>query len=129
TPNPVFDFSNSSTATGSATLNMSQDSGSAPVTAPTSGVDANRVLLGTFTFTGVSSGTALIQTADPHPTLADNVLHDGTVWDPVIVTPSAPIPATAVPEPSTLLLTGLAAGGGGLASFRRWRRRGAAVVC
>src|SRR5262245_33630843 len=62
TASPAFDTSIKSTATGSATLNVSQDSGSAAVTAPTTGADANRILIGTFTFTGVSAGTTNVVT-------------------------------------------------------------------
>jgi hypothetical protein len=121
TANPAFDFSVKSTGTGTATLNASQDSGSAPVTAPTTGADANRVLIGTFTFTGVSAGTTSVVTSDPHPLSDDNVLHDATVLDSVIANSSVAI-TVAVPEPGTLVLTGLWAAGLAVAGARRPRR-------
>src|SRR5262245_56869422 len=120
TANPAFDFASKSTGTGTASLNVLQDSGSAPVTAPTSGADANRILIGTFTFTGVNNGIATVVTSDPHTLADDNVLHNGTVLDSLIANSSATI--TVVPEPGSLVLTGLFAAGLAAASVRRLRR-------
>src|SRR5262249_11987684 len=57
TPNGAFDFASKSTGVNFASLNLTQDGGSSPVAAPSSGADANRILLGTFTFTGISAGS------------------------------------------------------------------------
>ncbi|HJZ94743.1 MAG TPA: hypothetical protein VKE40_28010 [Gemmataceae bacterium] len=122
TANPAFDFATKSTGTGSASLNLTQDSGSAPVTAPTSGADANRILIGTFTFTGVNAGTTTVLTSDPHLLSDDNVLHNGSVLDSMIANSSAAITVNAIPEPGTLVLTGLFAAGLAAASIRRLRR-------
>jgi hypothetical protein len=120
TPSGAWDNSFKSVGTGSASLNVTQDSGTGALKAPTTGTDANRVLIGTFTFTGVSAGNTLAVTADPHPGSDDNVLADGTVLDSLIVNSSAVI-TVAVPEPGTLLLTGLLACGFAGAAWSRRR--------
>jgi hypothetical protein len=125
TPNAAFDTSSKSVGTGTATANVAQVL-NAPITAPTSGADANRILLGTFTFTGVSGGTTSTVTFDPHPAPTnDNVLGNGTVLDSLIVNSSVTI-TVAVPEPSTFVLTGLVGTGIAAAALRRFRRRQAA---
>jgi hypothetical protein len=119
--NPGFDFS--TTGIPTATVNNYQDT-SPTLKAPTSGADANRILLGTFTFTGVSAGSTLAVTADPGA-LNDNVLGSGfgaTAIDGLIQNASASITVTAVPEPGTIVLTGLLATGLAGAGFRRVRR-------
>ena len=123
TPNGSFDVANRSVTSTSAKLQEFQDT-SAPVVAPTTGTDANRILVGTYKFTGLSVGTSLVVTADPDPTpgFNDNVLGDGTVLDGLIANNSAAITVTAVPEPGTLALTGLFAAGLGAAGLRRLRR-------
>jgi hypothetical protein len=122
TPNPAFDTSSKGLGTGNATVNVSQVL-NPPVTAPTTGADANRILLGTFTFTGISGGTTTVATFDPHPAPTDdNVLGNGTVLDAGILNSSVAI-TVAVPEPSTLLLTGLVASGIAGAALRRRRLR------
>jgi hypothetical protein len=94
--------------------------------APTSGTTAGAILLGTFTFTGVSAGSTLTLTAQPHPApFQNNILGDGTQIDPLIANSSAVITVTAVPEPSTLVLTGLTAS---VIGFGRWRRRRGVAV-
>jgi hypothetical protein len=121
TANPAFD--SSSTATGANANVTEHQTISSPVKAPTSGADANRILLGTFTFTGVSAGSTLTVTAIPSTGTNVNVLGDGTVLDSMIVGSSAAITVTAVPEPGSMLLAGLAvAGFGAGVVYRRLRR-------
>jgi hypothetical protein len=122
TANPAFtDTPTVSVTANSASLNVATLNGSG-VMAPTSGADANRILLGTFTFTGVSAGTTTALTADPHPNplIGDNVLANGTVLDSVIANSSVAI--SVVPEPGTLVLTGLLATGIVGGAVRRLRR-------
>ncbi len=124
TPNPAFNTSQTSVGTGTASLNEQQVA-SGPVFAPTTGPNTGAVLLGTFNFTGVSAGTTVTLTAQPHPAPFDNnVLNDGTVLDGMIANSSAVITVTAVPEPGSLLLGGLAAAGLGAGVLRRrWSRK------
>jgi hypothetical protein len=119
TANSAFD-TNSTNAGSSASVTEHQTTSSA-VLAPTSGTDANRILLGTFTFTGVSTGTTLTVTAVPSTGTSVNVLGDGTVIDSMIHNASAAV--TVVPEPSSLILTGLAAAALGTGLVRRRLRR------
>jgi hypothetical protein len=124
TANPAFTDTPTVTVTSnSASLNVATLNGSG-VMAPTTGADANRVLLGTFTFTGVSAGTTTALTADPHPNpaIADNVLANSTVLDSLIANSSVAITVNAVPEPGTLVLTGLLAAGIAGGAARRFRR-------
>jgi hypothetical protein len=129
TPNPTFNnnsfFIGTGTSANPSTLNVSQDVGG--IVAATSGPDANRILLGTFRFTGVSAGTTLTLTVDPHSGIDDNVLANGTVLDGLIANASAAITVTTpVPEPGTLILTGLLGlGGAAGAAWRRYRLRAA----
>jgi hypothetical protein len=116
--------SSTSTTGANAKLNVFQDV-SAPVTAPNSGADANRILIGTFTFTALSNGTTSIITADPSSS-NDTILANGTVIDGLITNSSAAI--TVTPEPGTVVLTGLLATGIGGAALRRLRRRAPAAV-
>ncbi|MBY0459578.1 MAG: PEP-CTERM sorting domain-containing protein, partial [Gemmataceae bacterium] len=107
-----------STTTARAFLFM--DSGTAAVTAPTSGADANRILLATFTFTGVTPGQSSTIAVDPSAG-ADNVLASGINLDPFITAgQTATINVTAIPEPGTFALAGLVLAGAGAA--RRFRR-------
>jgi hypothetical protein len=123
TPNAAFDTSTKSVGTGTASLNVFQST-SSPVLAPTSGTTAGAILLGTFSFTGVSAGSTFAVTAQPHPApFSNNVLGDGTVIDSMIANASAVITVTAVPEPGSLLLAGLAAAGMGVGAWRRRQRR------
>src|SRR5262249_16776097 len=66
-PSGQFDSGTTSTSSSQSKVADFQDAGSAPVTAPTSGADANRILLGTFRFTGLSQGSTFLSTADPSP--------------------------------------------------------------
>lgn len=107
------------TAGNPAALRVFQDIGG-PVTAPATGPEANRVLIGTFRFTGVSIGTTAFVTADPGAG-ADTVLADGLVLDGMINNTAGLITVTAIPEPGALALAGLAAAPL-LARLRRRRR-------
>jgi PEP-CTERM motif len=89
-----------------------------PVVSPNS--DPNRILLGTFTFTGITVGSTPATTSFPTNSGADNVLADGTAIDSFIGQSTLAIQVTAVPEPGTILLTGL---GASAIAFGAWRRR------
>jgi hypothetical protein len=79
----------------------------------------NSILLGTFTFTGVTAGQSTLSTTSLLGSGSDNTLADGTSIDNLISNSSAIIAVNAVPEPSTLLLGGLLATG---IAARRLRR-------
>jgi hypothetical protein len=115
----------SSTSVANASINEASGSLNPGVTAPSSGAFANRILVGTFTFTGVSSGQTLTVTALPGSG-ADNVLGDGTtiIDSNLANNPVTAVITVAVPEPGTLVLTSLlAVGGAAGAAWRRYRRR------
>ncbi len=112
--NPAFDQSN--TTIGANAQIIESVVQNVPVVSPTG--DPNRILIGTFTFTGLTPGSTLAVTALPG-TGADNVLGDGTVIDSLIANSSAVITVAAVPEPGTMLLTGMGAAAIGLGVWRR----------
>src|SRR5262249_25596421 len=111
-----------SSGTTTATLQVHDSSG---VFAPTSGADANRILLGTFTFSGLSARSAATVSAFPDSKSANNVDGANNNLDSLINQSSAAITVVAVPEPSTLLLCGLGVVALGVGAWRR-RRRAAA---
>jgi hypothetical protein len=125
TPNSVanggqFQAGTKSAGTGTATV-RDFNTTTSPVMASTSGTDANRILLGTFAFTGLTINSTTVLTLDPSVT-NDNVLGDGTVLDSLInYNSTVSVTVTAVPEPSSLLLAGLLAGGLSVAGWRRRR--------
>jgi hypothetical protein len=128
TPSSAFGGPNNtnvstSSGTTTATLQVHDDSG---VVAPTSGADANRILLGTFTFKGLSAGSAVTVSAFPDPNSANNVDANHTNLDSMINQSSAAITVVAVPEPSAVILCGLGASAFALGGWRRFRRRPAA---
>lgn len=104
-----------SVGSGSASLNVSN---STAVKAA-----SNHILLGTFTFTGVTAGVTTAVTVDPHGGFDDTVLADSTVIDGMIANASAAITVTAVPEPGSFFLCGLAAFGMMGGAYRARRRR------
>jgi hypothetical protein len=120
TANSAFDAGHT---TGTGANAFVSEFSSSSVTAPSSGANANRVLVGTFTFTGVSAGQTLTVTALPglNP---DNVLGDGvTSIDAALANnATSAVITVAVPEPGTLILTGLCAAGLAAAGVRRLRR-------
>lgn len=122
--NAAFDDTPNKTVTATeAALRQATDLNPA-VKAATSGADANRVLIGTFRFTGLAVGSDLALTLDPNAApVGNNVLDDGTVLDSLIANDTAVITVTAVPEPGTLALAGLLAVGVAGGAARRVRRR------
>jgi hypothetical protein len=119
-----FDPVNNSTVVGNgnATIAVGQVSGESAVKAGSGSPNtSNSILLGTFQFTGVSAGTSLVVSTAAFPGSDVNVLYNGTVIDSMITNSSAAITVVAVPEPGTLILTGLLATGiaGGYARKRR----------
>jgi len=127
TPNAAF--GSSSTTTGASASVSEFINGSTGVIAPTTGPDANRVLLGTFTFTGVSGGSTLTLTALPGMN-PDNVLNNGSMGNPgtaidgfITTFPSASITVVAVPEPGSLLLSGMAVAAFAGGWYRRRRQQ------
>src|SRR5262249_32114047 len=121
TANSSFDVN--STSTGANAKVTEFQTISSPVKAPTSGTDANRVLLGTFTFTGVSAGTTLTVTAIPSTGTSVNVIAPGGAdsgsIDGSILNASAAITVTAIPEPGSMILAGIAVAGFGAGLLRR----------
>jgi hypothetical protein len=110
-------------AAGASVVGVSQLFPESPVKAGSGAPNtANSILLGTFQFTGVSTGSSLIVTSNSFPGEDVNVLGDGTVIDSMIQNSSAVITVVAVPEPGTLFLTGMAAAALGLSAWRRRRR-------
>jgi hypothetical protein len=125
TPNSQFGYASTTTgANPSVSEYITSSQGVTPSTV------SNAVLLGTFTFSGVSAGTTATITALPGQN-PDNVLNDGTNGNPgtaidsMIANASAVITVAAVPEPGTLVLTGLVAVGVAGAYLRR---RGAVIA-
>jgi hypothetical protein len=106
-------FTNITTQTGS-NASVNEYTLGNPVMAST-----NSILLGTFTFTGVTAGQSTLSTTSLLGSGSDNTLADGTSIDNLISNSSAIIAVNAVPEPSTLLLGGLLATG---IAARRLRR-------
>lgn len=87
-----------------------------------------RLLLGTFTFTGLSNGVVNLTATDtPGATFNDTVDTSGNVLDAALLNGTATITVTNVPEPGTIVLTGLLATGIAGAAVRRARRTPAAV--
>ena len=127
--NSAFDTQQPSITPGKASVNDTQVI-SGGITAPSSGANTDRILLGAFTFTGVSAGTTTALTSTPHagssPPISDNNLADSpnyTSIDSLIANANASITVTAVPEPGTLVLTGLLASLMGVGAWRRRRRQ------
>jgi hypothetical protein len=125
TPNSAFGGPNNTslTTSGGTTTATVQVHNNSPILAPTGGADANRILLGTFTFTGLTAGTAVTLTALPDPSTQNNIDGLNNVLDSMVHNSQAAITVNAVPEPSTLVLTGLLACGFAGAAARRYRRR------
>jgi len=129
TPSSAFggpNNTNVSTSGGTTTASVQvHDDGG--VLAPTTGADANRILLGTFTFSGLSAGSAVTVSAFPDPKSANNVDGNHNNLDSLITQSSAAITVVAVPEPSTVILCALGTCAVGVGAWRR-RRRAAAQV-
>jgi len=91
----------------------------------------DRILLGTFTFTGLSNGIMSLSTADLTPVSGvDNTISvGGTVLDELIANATATLQVgdvEVVPEPSSQLVFGVCLAIGGLACWLRSKRRQAA---
>ncbi len=131
TGNANFAYSNTNVGTttnNGATVNtasVQNVSLTTPVTVPSG---TNQILLGTFTFTGLSVGSDVTFTAQPTATGANNVDGNGHNLDGLISGASAFISVTAVPEPGSLMLTGLGAGALGLGVWKRRQKPLAAQV-
>ena len=131
--NPLFNYTLSGNgsnglASGSSILEVSQGSGSPVLAGSGSPNTSNSVLLGTFQFTGVSVGQSLVVSTNSFSGLDVNVLGDGTVIDSMIQNSSAFINVVAVPEPGTLVLTGLLAMGGLVGGCARRIRQKPAIA-
>jgi len=96
---------------------------------PQNADSAGRILLGFFTFSGLAGGSQAVTLRDPNLAQADNtssptagldsLISNGTTGAPLTLT------VTAVPEPGTLMLCGLATVG--FAALRRRNRKTAVV--
>jgi hypothetical protein len=127
TPNTTANggqFDTGSSTTGASAYATVTQVFSAPVVAPTSGTNANRILIGEFTFTGESAGSTITVTAVPSTGSNVNVLGNGTSIDSMLAANpiSASITVVAVPEPSSMALGGLAVAGLAGGVFRRLRK-------
>jgi hypothetical protein len=96
---------------------------SSPTVFPSMG-DPNRILLGTFTFTGLNGGISMISVADLDPTMgADDIISGlGTVLDSQVTSGNASIAVN--PEPSSFALSIVFTAICGLRVYWRRRRRG-----
>jgi hypothetical protein len=101
TGNPSFDKVR--TTTGATAFIKESVKNVPPVTSPAN--DQSRILIGTFTFTGLSADSSTMVVTSLPNGAGDNVLGDGTVIDSLITNSSATVTVTALPEPRTLLLT------------------------
>jgi hypothetical protein len=111
-------FGANNTSTGTVEVHSAT-----PVFATVSDGSGNQaILLGTFTFTGSTPGTAATISAFPNQSGSSNVDGSGASLDGLISQSGATISVTAVPEPGSLILTGLAASALGLGAWRRRRR-------
>ncbi|HTK76009.1 MAG TPA: PEP-CTERM sorting domain-containing protein [Gemmataceae bacterium] len=88
--------------------------------------ETNRVLIGTFVFTGKSVGNVQLVAADPNPTATGDITNFATGSPPLDTAAILASGATAnlivavpVPEPGTMALAGL--GIAGLVAYRRRR--------
>ena len=111
--NPGFDDITKSVSVGQADLYAAAFLN--PLLTPDA---SNRILVGTFTFSGVSAGTTTISVADLDPALDDTVTGDypfTSALDPDITSSTATITVksqTVVPEPASCLIWGLIFGVG-----------------
>lgn len=87
---------------------------------------AGRILLGTFTFHALAEGAVTLAAVDPNTAGFDTSSFNTTAgvpninYDPLLVAGAATLNVTQVPEPTSLLLLGMAAIG-----YRRGRAYGA----
>jgi hypothetical protein len=126
TPNDDAHSGSFNAANTTTSINNSGSTGVAILTegytSPTTGLKGNpSVYLGTFTFTAGSVGTTSTVTALAYAGQDNNILADGTVIDSMIANSNLAITVTAVPEPGTMILTGMLATGivGGYVRRRR----------
>ena len=96
--------------------------GSPPGVVPADFAETQRVLIGTFVFTGKSAGSVSLVASDPFPTTGGTSGNfDGFDLDPFIASgATATLTVTAVPEPGSFALAGV--GIAGLVAYRRRRK-------
>ena len=101
-----------------AELNMMSDDIFVPVRPE--GTNPNRILLGTFTFTGLALGTTTIRVSDLDPNQDDIITGVGTVLD--LISPASAT-LTVTPEPGSVALSLVALGGAAVVGVYRSRRK------
>jgi hypothetical protein len=125
TPNPAFLGPNNTslgTSGGTTTGTLQVNSASPVFPTATDGGGNQAVLLGTVTLNGNTAGTGILSAVLPDSSGTNNVDGAGNFLDSLVHNASAVITVNAIPEPGSLVLTGLAASAIGFGAWKRLRK-------